>query len=382
MTPIRLALNAWLLMSTHTGIAAYTRNLAMALLERSDIEPLFFYGFSWSEALRAAPVPGIDPLKAVVKRLIPRPYALMRFAQQRCFDGGARRYHFDLYHEPSYLPFRFVGPVVITIHDLSPLRYPETHPQQRVQTVTEQLPRAVERAAAIIVDSEAVRREVIETLGVSPERVNTIHLGVSAEYRPRPAEEAGPCLARYRLGYGQYVLAVGTLEPRKNLVAALDAYMALPETLRKSTPMVIAGMRGWLSAELEARIRIHEQRGEVRWLGYVPAEDLPVLYSGATLLVYPSRYEGFGLPVLEAMASGIPVITSNQSSLPEVAGDAGIMVDPEDVDGLREQMLRLIEDRDEASRRGALGIERAKMFTWQACAEKTVAVYKQVMSKQ
>ena len=381
MKPIRLALNAWSLMSTHTGIAAYTRNLAMALLERNDVEPLFFYGFSWSPELRAGSVPGIDPLKAAVKRLIPRPYALMRFMQQRCFDGGVRRYGFELYHEPSFLPFRFAGPAVITIHDLSPLRYPETHPKQRVQTVREQLPRAVERAAAIIVDSEAVRREVIETFGVSPERVNTIHLGVSAEYRPRTAHEAGQCLARYRLGYGRYVLAVGTLEPRKNLVAALDAYVALPEALRKSTPLVIAGMRGWLSAALENRIRIHEERGEVRWLGYVPAEDLPLLYSGASLLVYPSLYEGFGLPVLEAMASGIPVVTSNQSSLPEVAGDVGLTVDPEDVRELGACMRFLIEDKQEAARRGALGVERARQFTWQACAEKTLAVYKKAIRK-
>jgi alpha-1,3-rhamnosyl/mannosyltransferase len=138
-------------------------------------------------------------------------------------------------------------------------------------------------------------------------------------------------------------------------------------------------MKGWLSGKIEARIRKHEDRGEVRWLGYVPAETLPTLYTGATMLVYPSLYEGFGLPVLEAMASGIPVITSNRASLPEVAGDVGFAIDPQDVEGLRACMQSLIEDKKEAARRAALGIARARQFTWQACAEQTLAVYKKAI---
>ena len=376
MKPIRLAMNAWSLVSTHTGIASYTRNLALALQRSGEVEINLFYGVNWSAEVRSAPLPGMDPLKVLVKKLIPKPYALMRFLQQQRFSAGIRGLHCDLYHEPSFLPFRFDGPTVVTVHDLSPLLYPETHPIMRVREVMERLPRAVRAARAILVDSEFIKNELIQTLGVDPGRVTSTPLGVAPEYRPRTTVETAQALAAYDLAYGSYIFAVGTLEPRKNLIQAINAYAGLPEAVRKTTSLVVAGMRGWLTGDLEVRIRQCEERGEVRWLGYVPAETLPMLYSGASMLVYPSLYEGFGLPVLEAMASGIPVITSNRASLPEVAGDVGIMVDPEDVDGLRAAMLQLIDDKDEAVRRSVRGIERARQFTWQACAEKTLAVYR------
>ena len=242
------------------------------------------------------------------------------------------------------------------------------------------LPRAIETASEIIVDSRFVKDEVVNHFGVDPRKVHAIHLGVGESYAPRSAEDVGPVLARFGLSAKSYIFAVGTLEPRKNLIQAIDAYVGLPQAIRKSTPLVIAGMKGWLSGQIEARIRKHEDQGEVRWLGYVPAEILPMLYSGASMLVYPSLYEGFGLPVLEAMASGIPVITSNRASLPEVSGDVGLAVDPEDVEGLRACMRSLIEDKEEAARRGALGIARARQFTWQACAQQTLAVYKKAIN--
>lgn len=379
MTRIRVAFNAWSLLSPHTGIASYTRNLALALEGSGAVHLRYFYGHGWSDELRTTPLSGMSTVKSWVKKIIPRPYALMRFLQQQRFDMGVRRQACDLYHEPSFLPFRFDGPTVITIHDLSPLRFPETHPAQRVREFSEQLPKAIGRAARIIVDSDFVRREVISQFGVQPERVAAIHLGVSAEYRPRAAADIGPVLGRYGLVPGRYLLAVGTLEPRKNLLQAIDAYAGLPQAVRQSTPLVIAGMRGWLTQELESRIQHYEKSAEVRWLGYVPAEDLPLLYSGATMLVYPSLYEGFGLPVLEAMASGIPVIASNRASLPEVAGDVGLLVDPEDADGLRSRMRRLIEDPAEVRRLGALGVARAGQFTWDNCAGKTIAIYRKAL---
>lgn len=381
MTRIRIALNAWSLLSPHTGIASYTRNLALALEGSGAVNLRYFYGHGWSDELRTTPMPGMGTVKSWVKKIVPRPYALMRFVQQQRFDMGVRRQACDLYHEPSFLPFRFDGPTVITIHDLSPLRFPETHPEQRVREFSEQLPKAIDRAARIIVDAESVRQEIMTTFGVPPERVQAIHLGVSAEYRPRSPSEMAPVLERHQLVPGGYLLAVGTLEPRKNLLRTIDAYTGLPQKLRSSTPLVIAGMRGWLAQDLESRIRQYEQRGEVRWLGYVPADELPLLYSGAAMLVYPSLYEGFGLPVLEAMASGIPVITSNRASLPEVAGDVGVMINPEDFGELRTHMQRLLEDRAEAGRLGRLGIERARLFTWQACADKTLAVYRAVVGQ-
>lgn len=384
MNRIKLALNGGALLLPHTGIASYTRNLAIALRESGAVDMRCFYGLGWSQEIRAAAAPGASTLRDMILKLIPRPRGVFNRLgiQRRFFRAGVRKYGFDVYHEPSFLPFPFPGPTVITVHDLSTYRYPETHPPDRVRTIKEQLPAAIQQAAAIIVDSHFVAREVIETFQVSPDRVSAIHLGVSREFCPRQAAEASPCISRFGLNHGRYIFAVGTLEPRKNLVQAINAYGALPDRVRESMPLVIAGMRGWLTGNLETQIRRYEEQGQVRWLGYVSAEDLPLLYSGARMLVYPSLYEGFGLPVLEAMASGVPVITSNRASLPEVAGDVGLMVDPEDVDGMRACMLRLIDNQDEAARLGALGIDRARQFTWQACAQKTLAVYRRVIGQQ
>lgn len=381
MKPIRVALNGGTLLSTHAGIASYVRNLAIALRDSGEAELMLFYGLGWSSEIRNSPLPGAGRLKNAILRLVPRPYWLRRLGiQQWRFDRGVREHAFDVYHEPAFLPFRFDGPIVITIHDLSLLRYPETHPAERVRNFRRYLPDAIERAARIIVDSEFVGREVIDMFGVDPARLRAIHLGVSAEYRPRRAEETAACLAKYRLKRSEYILAVGTLEPRKNLNQAVETHARLPASARKRAPLVIAGGKGWIARELEGKLSATGQPGDVRWLGYVPTEDLALLYAGARFLVYPSIYEGFGLPVLEAMASGIPVITSNQASLPEVAGNAGMLLDPRDGEALREAMLRLIEDEMEVQRRVELGRAQAARFTWRACAEKTVAVYREAIN--
>jgi alpha-1,3-rhamnosyl/mannosyltransferase len=379
MSKIKLLMNATSLLSPATGIAAYTRNLADALLQTNEVDVLFFYGLGWSGKVRDVAIPALNSIRTLVRKVVPHAYEVSRFIQQGRFRKALVGYRPDIYHDPNYLSFRFDGPTVITVHDLSHVRYPETHPAARVRAMDKFLPRAIELAAEIIVDSHFVKEEVVNHFHVDPRKVHAIHLGVGEAYAPRSAAEVNPVLARFGLQANSYVFAVGTLEPRKNLLQAIDAYVELPEATRKSTPLVIAGMKGWLSGEIEARIRKHEDRGEVRWLGYVPAESLPALYSGATMLVYPSLYEGFGLPVLEAMASGIPVITSNRASLPEVAGDVGFAIDPQDVKGLSTCMQSLIEDKKEAARRAALGIARARQFTWQACAEQTLAVYKKAI---
>ena len=153
----------------------------------------------------------------------------------------------------------------------------------------------------------------------------------------------------------------------------------MSEAQRRRFPLVIAGPKGWLAEALEKRIAAAERRGEVRWLGYVPSTDLPLLYAGARLLVYPSLYEGFGLPVLEAMASGVPVVASNRASIPEVAGDAAVMIEPGDAARLREAMLRLLEDEREAMRRATLGLAQAARFSWQACADQTLQIYREAL---
>jgi len=379
MDKLKLALNVTSLLSPATGIASYTRNLAEALLQSGEVEAYFFC-LGWSRNMRVKAMRGLAPLKKLVIKVMPFPYEISRFFQQGTFNEGIKRFRPDLYHDPNYLAYRFDGPMVVTVHDLSHIRYPETHPKRRVEAMNKYLPRTIERATEIIVDSEFVRKEVVSHFGVDAARVNTIHLGVSQSYAPRSGNEIARVLAQYGLRAGRYILSVGTLEPRKNLLRTLEAYAALPARITRELPLVIAGMKGWLSEELEEKIRRYEERNQVRWLGYVPAKFLPLLYSGAKVFVYPSLYEGFGLPVLEAMASGVPVITSNLASLPEVAGEAAITVEPRDCDAVRDAMRRLIEDEQEAKRRATLGLAQAAHFTWGACAQNTLKVYRTALA--
>jgi glycosyltransferase involved in cell wall biosynthesis len=240
------------------------------------------------------------------------------------------------------------------------------------------MPRVGERAAAIIVDSKFVRQEVMANLGVAPERVHAIHLGVSREFRPRGEPETCAALQALDLAHGGYVLSVGTIEPRKNVGHVLAAYARLPEPLRERYPLVVAGARGWRAADLESELHALAAAGRIRFLGNVPDADLPVLYSGAAAFVFASKYEGFGLPPLEAMASGVPVLVSERASLPEVVGDAALLIDPEHPEATARRLVALLEDSDARSLLARRGIERAARFTWEACARATLEVYRSV----
>ncbi len=345
------------------------------------VEAHYFSGYRWSRQMRARPVPGAGSIKNAVKALVPRAYDVERAVRQAAFSTGARRRRIDLYHAPSFIPLAFAGPTVITVHDLSHLRYPETHPASRVAMLGKRLPAALRDAACVLVDSDFVRGELLAEFSLPQEKVVTTQLGVSPRFRPMEREEAAPALARYGLDYGRYVLSVGTLEPRKNLAATLDAYSALPPAVRAAHPLVLAGVTGWRMETLEKRIAAMVRAGEVRAPGYVPEEDLPALYAGAAVFAYPSLYEGFGLPVLEAMASGVPVVTSNRSSLAEVAGDCAQMIEPEDRDALSGALQAMLEPSAERRQRVARGLAWAKTFTWERCAEQTLAVYRRALGE-
>jgi alpha-1,3-rhamnosyl/mannosyltransferase len=306
----------------------------------------------------------------------------MRAAQRPAFAVGVRSFRPQVYHEPNYVSLPFGGPTVPTVHDLSFVHYPETHPKERLKHLDRYLPPTLARAAHVITDSEAVRKEAIEHFALEPTRVTAIHLGVDPAFAPRGAVQCCEVLARYGLRHGSYALSVGTLEPRKNLVGAIRAFAGLPERFRGSTPLVVVGRRGWLSGDIDKMIRAGEAAGWLRFLGYLPQADLSIIYAGARVFTYPSRYEGFGLPVVEAMASGIPVVTSSVSCLPEVAGNAAELVHPDDVDGLRAILEKLLEDDSLCAELRRLGLEQAKRFSWQRCAEETVAVYRRVATTE
>jgi glycosyltransferase involved in cell wall biosynthesis len=374
---VKVAVNATSLLSPFTGIAQYTRQLMLELAQRPGIELEFFYGMGWSRKLRAAPLPGYAGARSLVKR-VPGHHALWRMVQQGCFLAVRARGP-DLYHEPNFFPFRGVSPVVATIHDLSLLRYPETHPPGRVALMKRLLPAAIERSAAIITDSEFVRQELVAECRVDPAKVHAIHLAAGAAFRSRTEREIRPVLEGLGLSYRGYALTVGTLEPRKNLLATLAAYAELEPGLAARYPLAVVGPPGWLSAPIESRLAQLARDGRARALGFVADETLACLYAGARLLAYPSLYEGFGLPPLEAMASGAPVIASERASLPEVVGDAGLLVDPARPGALRDALERMLTDEAEAERLRGLGFARAARFSWRRCADETLRVFRSVL---
>jgi alpha-1,3-rhamnosyl/mannosyltransferase len=369
------------LLSPLTGVGQYTHHLASGLQQLGDVNTDFFYGSGWSSEIRTKPLPRVTTIKTWIHRLVPNSYGVARVLQQRQFTKGVKRVRPDLYHEPNFLAYRFDGPSVITVHDLSWIRYPETHPIARVRAMDKYFQPGLERASLILTDSEFVKRELIEVFGVQPGRIRPVLLGVEALFHPRSADETRTVLDAHGLVHGQFLLAVGTLEPRKNLAVALRAFMQLAPQLRKRFPLVLVGMKGWHTSALEQQIAPLVDAGEIRLLGYLPREDLATIIAGATTLIYPSIYEGFGLPPLEAMACGVPVIASNVSSLPEVVGDTGLMIDPQDVEGLASAIERLVNAPELRQALSQKALQRSATFTWSRCVEQTVDAYRAVLTK-
>ena len=356
-----------------TGIGRYAWELARRLPSAPGIESVrFFRNGRWvtDPAALLSPVRRISNARG--KRGIRWPRALAEFAQRL----DCRR---QLFHGPNYFlpPCADVG--VVTVHDLSVFSFPETHPAERVRQFERDFAASLRRAAHVITDSEAIRAEFVARFGWSPDRVTAVPLGVAATYAPQSESACNKVLARHGLGYGGYVLCVSTMEPRKNVARLLDAWLVMPEVVRQRFTLVLAGGTGWLNEALHERIRHAESQGWLRYLGFVPETDLPALYAAARLFVYPSAYEGFGLPVLEAMASGVPVVSSNRSCLPEVTGGAAALVDPDDIDSLAEAIHRGLADETWHAQAIEQGLKVAAVRTWERCVEDTCNVYQRVV---
>jgi glycosyltransferase involved in cell wall biosynthesis len=284
----------------------------------------------------------------------------------------------DIFHSPDFaLPPVRQAHTVLTVHDLSFMRVPECSQPSLRAYLLRVVPPSVRRADVVLADSESTRSDVIELLGVSSDRVRVIYPGVDECFRRvQDTDVLADVRRRYRLPE-RFVLSVGTLQPRKNLTRLIEAYGQLRAD--GDTKLVIAGGAGWMYEGIFRRVEELRLQSEVCFPGYVADVDLPALYTLADLFVFPSLYEGFGLPPLEAMACGTPVVTSNVSSLPEVVGDAALMVDPRDVGALANAMGRVLS---EPSLRGAMvqrGLVQARSFTWSRAAEELLRLYHELV---
>lgn len=294
------------------------------------------------------------------------------------FQGYTRAFPFDLYHEPNFVPFRSHLPTVVTVHDLSVLKFPQWHPADRVRYHERHFHSGLGLARHVIAVSEAIRRELIADMGLAPERVTAVHNGVAPQFVPQSPEVVAA--ARRELDLPErFFLCVGTIEPRKNLGTVIRAFADLPVDVRSNCPLILAGPWGWRS---EPERQLFDDVGGpagVRQLGYVSAKLLPALYTAARVLLYPSHYEGFGLPPVEMLACGGGVIVSTDAAVREVVGPCGKSVAPDDLPGWREAMRIAAGDDDFLSELKRGGLPRAAGFTWTRAARETLAVYRSVL---
>ncbi len=291
----------------------------------------------------------------------------------------AWRNKIDLLHVQYAGPLFLNVPLITTIHDISYERYPEFFSRREVAQFKATISRSARKARKVLTISESSKRDLVEIYGIPEDKVQVIYLGVGAEFTPEVgSEDKRVTLDKYGIN-GRYMIAVGNLQPRKNLVRLIEAYTRLrnaqPEFENK---LVIVGKKTWKYDPILSFINKSRWVEDIIITDYVPKYDLPILYACSDVLIYPSIYEGFGLPPLEAMACGAPVIVSERSALPEVVGDAGIKVNPFDTDAIAAAMALIVSEPDLARRYSIAGIERASQFKWSKCASKTLEVYEEV----
>jgi alpha-1,3-rhamnosyl/mannosyltransferase len=382
---MRVVINATAALGARTGVGHYTVELIRALASTKQVR-LVHYPHPVLGRIRIRlgggpkPVtPGISGLRvqrSLFRRIVRVPF---RWGWRALVETEIRRtfhpHRADLYHEPNFFPLPTRLPTVVTVHDLSAVLHPEWHPAERAKVFeTEFLPR-VHDFAHILTDSDSSRVEIIRVLGVPAERVTRAYPGIREAFGPLPPDVVKPVLSRLSLP-PNYFLHVGTIEPRKNLLMLLRAYTSLSDGLRQQCPLILVGPWGWGFEELASFFEAEAKHKNVRHLGYVDEADLPAVFNGARALLFPTHYEGFGLPAAEMLACGGAVMASSTPTVAEVLGGCGTLLDPNDIDGWREAMMRSIQEPDSLELLRVGGTKRAAEFTWANCARDTLTAYR------
>lgn len=389
---MRVVFNGLSTLKRKTGIGHYAESLYLHLCRLSAETQVEFYPDPWTARLarvgyrflaeRSRPAAEQKSSRCrFPKGVIQRCLGFLRHSAWRSlgqhFRLASSGRGYDLYHEPNFLPLPSELPTITTIHDLSVLLYPQWHPVSRVQAHEVNFYAGLKQTSHFIAVSEFTRHEMIQRLGIRADRVTAVPNGIRPHFRPLPDETVRATLQRLRLP-SQYLLYVGTIEPRKNLLLLLRAYCDLPAPLRRDWPLVLVGGFGWGADEvLDYFHTTAQHRGVIR-SGYITDDDLPAVFNGARALVYPSYYEGFGLPPAEMLACGGAVLASTAGAIREVLGNCGWLIDADDFAGWRDAMRTLLSDPERCRelRRGS--VQRAAVFSWERCARETLAVYRQV----
>jgi glycosyltransferase involved in cell wall biosynthesis len=377
---VHVAINGWFWGRPDTGSGQYLRRLLAALAALDDPPQLMLI------------VPQGEPVEApagVAVRTVPLPgrghWAKLRF-EQRAFPAAAAAAGADLAHVPYWSgPLRSPLPIVVTVHDLIPLILPAYRGGVLARLYTGLAAAGARGAAAVITDSEAARSDILHHLGLPAERVHAIHLAAGEPFRPLPPDDLQAAIhEKYNLP-DRFVLYLGGYDVRKNVATLLQAMTYVREGTGGDVPLVLAGRMPERPSprfsDVQGMIDTGDLGDVVRTIGWVEEDDAPALYALASVFAFPSHYEGFGLPALEAMACGTPVVAADVSSLPEVVGDAGYLVDPNDARAMAGAILAILLQDDLAGDLSRLGLAQAANFSWAKTAAETVAVYEAVLAE-
>lgn len=370
------------LIAPRTGIGNYTFQIASRLMTAPDLKITFFDGHytpKLPETAQQILEGRRDPVLATLKRF-PFFYNLLKRLHNTALAHTLKNRSFDLYFEPSFIPLPISHKhLIITLHDFSFHLHKEWHPKDRTLYFQKNFWKHLARADHFIFISDFIRKQAIEEFGLDATKCTTIHCGVNHNiFRPMTAQELEVIKQRYKL-HNPFILFTGSVEPRKNLQNLLKAYLSLPYSLRKEVKLMLVGFSGWKNAQIMQIVQANTQ--DIRHLGYIPEKDLAGLYNLSELLIYPSFYEGFGLPPLEAMACGTPVIVSNTSAIPEVCGEAAIYVNPMDSDQIAQAIATLLNDNALRNKLSNTGKARAQLFSWDKAAEQHLMLFRKVMAR-
>ncbi|HEY2289276.1 MAG TPA: glycosyltransferase family 1 protein [Thermoanaerobaculia bacterium] len=369
-SPPTIAVDLRALVPTITGIGVYTRSLLLALAARGNFR---FIGMAHR------PPRGAEELQDAGIALEHHGAPLGVIWQQLKLPRRLARGDIDLFWSPLItLPLRCPVPAVATVHDLTVLLYPEAHTLKVRASLLPFLRPSFEGARRLVTISGATARDLAFHFPQCAEKIRVVYPGIDPEFRPGEPAEIAATRRELKAPEG-YILYAGTVEPRKNLGRLLDAWTALKSEDPQTPPLVLAGPHGWGSERLARRIRSLEPEGVIA-VGRVERERLVRIFQAARIFVYPSLYEGFGFPAAEALACGVPVITSDTSSLPEVVGDAGLLVDPEDSGAVAGRIRYLLDHGDKAADLAARGTERAARFRWDRAAAEMEEVFREALA--
>jgi glycosyltransferase involved in cell wall biosynthesis len=363
------------------GIGRYTRELVNALARKSSD---YDYHLFSAKQPRELPVP--DPVPSGDNITLHRAplgerwlyrlwYRLNVPLQIQWFTG-----RLDLFHSPDFVlpPVQGNIPTLLTVHDLSFVHFPDTFTPSLVSYLNKTVAASVRRATHILADSKATKDDLVSIWNTRAEKVTVLYSGVNRKFRPESdARKSKLMRKKYGLGEEPYLLSVSTLQPRKNYQMLIRAFRQVADSYPHH--LVIAGNKGWLYEQIVEEVRAQELTERVSFIGFVDDNDLPTLYSAATLFVFPSLYEGFGLPLLEAMACGVPVLTSNSSCLPEVAGEAAIQLSPEIQEDWTRAMSETLGNPTRRTNMVAAGFLQAREFTWSEAAAQLLDVYQNLL---